>query len=314
MRLPFRVEFRASTHKLNLVKRMLFGVCKISFKFHIHLFGKLEGDLLGKWFFFYTMRMKILAFTALFFSFCLSAQMTEKKFAPHMIDHEFEGCPENSHCSQEMGLKRLKWVQLLNQLSSNKDLDTISAIENFRQEHGLPIPMWGFPAGLKDKEIISWNSSCPHHNLELKEIFHAQMMLKSFNQIEEHDLKDDDLDKKIKVIPKTIWLEEKSGDIIDFRIPRGFLPSLIVEDQLYFTMEEEGVYYGLLVDKNGNFKVVPTQKPPAPSKEVSCSQALKKHYKNWPLEKRLYQDSYCKAIWDKENETYQVLMIGWSCP
>lgn len=260
--------------------------------------------------------MKFLAFTLFVFSFSFSlpAQVDEKKFSPHMIDHEFEGCPENSHCSKEMGAKRLKWVQLLNELSINKELNTIAAIENFHQENGLPIPMWGFPASLADEEIISWNSSCPHHNLEIKEVFHAQMMIKSFNQLEEHNLKDKALDRKLKVLPKKIWLEEKTGDVTEFRIPRGFLPSMMIDDQLYFTMEEKGVYYGLLVDRNGNFKVVPTQTLSVEAKEVPCSQALKKHYKNWPLKERLYQDSYCKAIWDKDNETYQVLMIGWSCP
>lgn len=258
--------------------------------------------------------MKLLCLILLLFSSALFAQVKEKKFSPHMIDHEFEGCPENSHCSQDMGKKRLKWVQLLNRLSAHKELDTIAAIQEFHQKEGLPIPMWGFPASLKDKRIISWNSSCPHHNLEVQEVFHAQMMIKSFNELEEHDLEDSALNEKLKILPNTIWLEEKNGEVVEFRTPRGFLPSLMIDNKLYFTMEEKGVYYALLVDRNGNFDVVPTETASVSGKEVPCSQALKEHYQKWPLRERLYQDSYCKAIWDKNRNTYQVIMIGWSCP
>lgn|GEM_PF-689606 len=269
---------------------------------------------MGESFFFYTMSMKILSLVLIFCFNYTWAQTPEKSFAPHMIDHEFKGCPENSHCSREMGAKRLQWVELLTQLNIEKKLDTINEVQNFQKEHGLPIPMWGFAPSLVDKNIISWNSSCPHHNREIKEVFHAISMIKSFNELEEHNLNNPDIDQKIKVLPKKIWLEEKSGDIVEFRIPRGFLPTMIIRDQLYFTMEEKGIYYGLLVDRDGNMKVTPTQTSAVPSKEVPCSKALKNQFDKWAFSDRLYQDSYCKAIWDKENETYQVLMIGWSCP
>ena len=213
-----------------------------------------------------------------------------------------------------MGSKRLKWVQLLNELKANSKLSTIEKIENFRREQGLPIPMWGFPASLKDENIISWNSSCPHHNLEMNEVFHAEKMIKSFNELEEHNLKDKNINQTLKVMPKKIWLETKEGEIIEFRLPRGFLPTHLIDEQLYLTMEDKGVYYGLLVDRDGDFKVSPIQSSRVEGKEVPCSSALKKHYKNWPLSKRLYQDSYCKAIWDTKQKTYQVFMVGWSCP
>lgn len=260
--------------------------------------------------------MKILAgfFLLVTFLGAVCAQSQDKKFNPHMIDHEIEGCPENSHCSKKMGAQRLKWVQLLKRHQAGGNPNIIEDIESFRREHGLLIPMWGFAAGLKDENLISWNSSCPHHNLETREVFHVLKMIKSFNELEEHNLHQEEIDKKIKATPQKVWLEDQAGEVVEYRIPRGFRPSLVIDSQLYFTMEEKGIYYGLLVDRDGDFKVVPTQSSPVKGKEVPCSKSLKTHYKNWPLKDRLYQDSYCRAIWDQKRETYQVFMIGWSCP
>lgn len=225
-----------------------------------------------------------------------------RAFHPQMLDHDFPGCPANSICAREQGQKRLTWVQLLQRLEKESGQYAIREIESFRQKTGIPIGLWVYQEGLNNPEIISWNSGCPHHNREIKQVYQGEMLLK---QIEFEDNE--------KVHSHKVWLENHEKKLVAYKIPRGSSPIQIIDNKLYFNANELGIYYGLLVGEKGSLEVVDIKAQPFLPHETACSKPLRELKELLLKDKSIFQDYYCRAIWDQTRKTYQVMLLGWSC-
>lgn len=235
----------------------------------------------------------------------LPVQLTRdnNSITPEVLDHDYQGCPANSHCGQEQGAKRFKWTNLLQSLEKESPQYALKEIESFRQKEGLPINVWAFPKSLSLKNLISWNSSCPNHNKEVNQVFQGEMMVSNLSDIPEDEM----------TYPHRLWLETTEKKIQKYLIAQGSSPTMIVDNQLYFTRAELGIYYGLLISATGSLKVSPIEKLDFPPREVACPKNFQELRKSLEKEKMIFQDFYCRALWNKTLKSYQIMMLGWSC-
>jgi hypothetical protein len=96
-------------------------------------------------------------------------------------------------------------------------------------------------------------------------------------------------------------------------VPRGDAPLFIKDGSLFFLREDEGFFYGLLINREGNFKVIKNESLGLPPKEVTCNQEMVAEFFREAPSPNFYQGYFCKEIWDKTSKNYKTLLLGWSC-
>jgi hypothetical protein len=250
--------------------------------------------------------MKTLLFF-LFLSLGLNAQelifLEEKEFKPHMLDHLHFGCPPNAHCSADYGKARTVWRQALDQILASDQIKVSTILEQVRKDVGMPFTIWAKPESLEDQSLTSWDSSCRRHNLETGEIYWGEVLLRNLNDRNEEER---------PFIYNRVAMEQ--GDQIRLiRTPRDALPSMIIDNQLYYTLGEAGVYFGLLINQAGELRIIEPASIPHAAKEVACPDALKKQLESWPHFSVLYESSYCRAVWDQTRQSWTTIAVGWAC-
>lgn len=210
-----------------------------------------------------------------------------------MLDHINKGCPTNSQCSKELGMIRLQWENLFKEKKSPKEFN------RFIKKNGFPLKAWVKTIDSKDSDVISWHSQCETHrkeeiNIRTAELFHK----KSF---------------KNNILYHKIFIE-KEGGIQKYIVPRNESPLFLDGNDLYFTIEEAGSYYGLKVDKNNTFNIVQTKKTDHFVEATNCSEALKKKFISEINDKNLYMFMNCRLIWNKKKKSYSKYITGKACP
>lgn len=220
-----------------------------------------------------------------------------------MLDHINRGCPTNSRCNAETGEKYWKLNLLAKEIQKRKssDKENASAIEEFRKTHGLPIGFWSIDPLYKNPGVVSWNSHCPHHRKKESEIFLGEMMVKEFNDIHADQF-----------FART-WRLTSDNKILSYRFPRGDFPLALSGKDLFIPRDVDGIYYALLLDHQGKFRVTTNKVPKKLPTEVKCPKELVTAFGKEKQGAYLYQEAYCKALWDEKAERFDTLIFGWSC-
>jgi hypothetical protein len=230
------------------------------------------------------------------------------QFRPHMLDHPFKGCPTNSLCSETMGSKRKGWLKAIR---SPKP----SVANTFLKTHGMPVKIWSRDKVLKDPALITWDSFCSKHNPKPsseglintdQKIYISEIFAKNLSSIEKLYKEDS------QIMMNRLYLLDKKK-VVSYLIPRSEAPLFIDNKDLYFTIEEEGSYFGLTISPSGSLKVIATSLPKNFPDEIKCPEALSKAFQAGITNKELYEGYFCKALWDRSKKAYTTVAIGWSC-
>ena len=229
-------------------------------------------------------------------------------FKPHMLGHVHEGCPANSDCLAQTGLRYKRWVNAL-QTHLEKGGQEWAFLDLFRQKNGIPLEIWGFPQGEGTKGFIHWDSYCQNHNEGEKEkrILLTLALAQNLKELEKGEK-----NKKILYIPRALLLKSEQN-IREYKILRGATPLLINGDRLIYTKETKGIYYGLQILPTGDLQITKPISPQHYPYTVECPSSLVKMFSLLPYPKKLYQGLYCQALWDQKTQTYQTMIFGWSC-
>lgn len=217
---------------------------------------------------------------------------------------EFEGCPENAFCKKETGATRKKWIEQLRKFSSG----TISEqkLNSFVQnEFGLPISGWAQEEGSLLPNILLWDSPCKQHAKSINKYYIAEVFRKNLNSkdlSEIHNL----------FFARAILLDDAKNPY-SIIVPRGDAPLFLTEGSLYYLREDEGIFYGLLLDKNGKIRVTKNETSTMPAKEAICTKEQVALFNRESPSPNFYQGTYCKEIWDKTTKSYKTMLLGWSC-
>lgn len=217
---------------------------------------------------------------------------------------EFEGCPENAFCKKETGASRKKWIEQLRQFSAGKISE--QKINSFIQsEFGLPVSGWAQEDGSLQPNILMWDSPCRQHSKSTNKYYIAEIFRKNF------------FPKELKEIPNLLFSKaimlDQSNRPFSVVVPRGDAPLFAVGGSLYFLREEEGIFYGLLIDKDGSFKITKNETSTQPPKETACTKEQVDQFNRESPSPNFYQGTFCKEIWDKTKKSYTTLLLGWSC-
>ena len=217
---------------------------------------------------------------------------------------EFEGCPENAYCKKETGIYRNKWLDQLKAFSKNKI--TESAFNSFvQQEYGLPISGWAREEASLLPHILMWDSPCKQHQQIANKYYITEFFRKNLDS------------NQLKEIPNIVFpkiiIADSSKAPYSVTVPRGDAPLFIKDGSLYYLREDEGIYYGLLINREGGLKLTKNETRPTPPRETICPKELNALFLRESPGPNFYQGSYCKEIWDKNTKSYITMLLGWSC-
>lgn len=217
---------------------------------------------------------------------------------------DFEGCPENSYCKKETGLNRKKWLDHLKAFSKGSLSE--QKINAFVQsEFGIPVPGWAMEESSLLPNILMWDSPCKQHKNPANKYYIMEVFRKNLGPNE--------LKESPTLLFSRAIIKAPGKDSESIIVPRGDAPLFIKDGGLYFLREDEGMFYGLLVEKDGKLKIVKNESTTNPPKEVSCSKEMIDQFLRLAPSPNFYQGQFCKEIWDKSNNVYRTMLLGWSC-
>ena len=222
------------------------------------------------------------------------------------FDHENMGCPANSLCERDTGMKLLKWRKLIEAFKKNKKL---KPLQTFVQKNGLPIEHYTKLTQNSWKQLNStkpvlWGSQCEHHRnkgISLGKSFFKIATKKSQTELLHLDPIHMQVGNKVKT----------------YFFPKGIRPNYLDNESAYFIHEEEGVYLTAKINQNGRISIVPRNKKAM--KEIADSMAREakctKIIQNAALEseKLFYEAHYCRMTWNIAKKTYQLVMAPLGC-
>lgn len=241
--------------------------------------------------------MKALIF--LFISF-----FTTNVFSLEYSKIDFDGCPENSYCKKETGANRKKWLDELKLFSKGKI--TEQKMNAFVQsEYGIPLSGWALEEASLQPNILMWDSPCKQHKNPANKYYIMEVFKKS--------LSPNELKESPSLLFSWAIIKTAGKELETMVVPRGDAPLFMKDGNLYFLREEEGLYYGLLINKEGKLKITRSESTPNSPKEVACDKEMVDLFLRLSPSPNFYQGQYCKEIWDKSNKVYKTMLLGWSC-
>lgn len=239
-----------------------------------------------------------------FFATGFGARANEEEFRPFMIDHENKGCPINSACTKESGLILDKWSNTL----KNSHKGKLKTLNQFLTKNGIPYEVFTSSKAKKEDGLIIWDSPCREHNKDGEEkIGIALALVKNLREIKK--LRGED-----KVYPRLLKLyRDEKKEPVSFMAVRGENPLYLDNNDLVYKKSYEGSYYGLKVASNGNLSIVETIKPREYPSSIACPEKLIEETKKETFPKNLYAEVYCQKLWNKADNSFGIVMVGWSC-
>lgn len=217
---------------------------------------------------------------------------------------EFDGCPENAFCKKETGAIRKKWIEELKKFSAGK-ISELKINQFVQSEYGLPVSGWGQEEASLRPNILMWDSPCRQHRSSANKYYIAEVFRKNFKP------------QELKELPNIFFsraiLNDSSNQPYAFIVPRGDAPLFVEGGNLYYLREEEGLFYGLMIDREGHFKITKNETSTKPPKESVCSKEQIALFNRESPGPNFYQGAYCKDIWDKSTKSYKTMLLGWSC-
>lgn len=217
---------------------------------------------------------------------------------------EYEGCPENAYCKKETGITRKKWIEELKKFSAGKITEQqINALAQV--ERGIPITGWGREEASLYPNILMWDSPCKQHNTSTNKYYITEVFRKNLSS------------NDIKEFPNTFFsraiLNDNTGQPYSIVVPRSEAPLFMKDNALYYLQEEDGIFYGLLINRQGHFKITKNESNNMPSKEGICTKDQATLFSREAPSLNFYQETYCKDIWDKTTKSYKTIFYGRSC-
>ncbi|NOT80776.1 MAG: hypothetical protein HOP07_17460 [Bacteriovoracaceae bacterium] len=243
------------------------------------------------------MKLALLIFSLVFFPLRSESALEYSKL-------EFPGCPENAFCKKNTGEVRQKWIEELDQFIKNKISESIFN-QNLQKNHGMPVASWALEEASILPNIMMWDSPCSQHKKEASKFYISEIFKKN---LKEADLKDS----------QSLYFSRAYGIGVDKKIfsviiPRGETPLFIENGYYYFLEDEEGKYFGLLINQKGDLKITKIQSITETAKDSVCIKEQVDQFLREAPSPTFYKGYTCKEIWDKTNKVYRPMLFGWSC-
>lgn len=215
---------------------------------------------------------------------------TKKQFSYEDLSHENPGCPENSICSKEMGIKMKSWNKFI--MSLKKESTPGRKLEAFRKKHGIPVTFLTTKESSLSIDPIFFHTRCQKHKSKEAE----QVIYKGTQFFRNNP------NTKFAMFDKVEVLNE--GQSSTFELPYEELPILIKDKMLIVPRDYDNVYYHLGVDKKGKWKII-TPKKSDIAKALQTMDSI-----DCPTKEKEY---FCKSIWNADTRKAQIIKLAWKC-
>lgn len=207
------------------------------------------------------------------------------------LAHENPGCPENSKCNEEMGLK----MQAYNYVFKNYK-NPYPNLNKLKKKYGIPFKF--YTKNLSDN-MISYTSKCRHHNPRKGEgdvTYEASMFLKELPQ------------------DGSLGLVEIEGltSKIHFFIPIKDTPIFIKNKKLIIMREDsDNQSYYMTLNKNGSFRLSDISQ-----RDLKIAHSHLEPQRECPEGEvnTHFLGHYCRKIYNFDLKKVETIRLDWACP
>ena len=220
--------------------------------------------------------------------------------AEEQVKIDLPGCPENAICDKATGEHRLKWLEILTKLEQKK-INEVEANKLIQKNTGFPIPVWAMEFARKKPLVMLWDSPCKQHNIDTNKTYIGVTFIKKMME-----------KNNILFHPIAILLDEKK-DAHSLPVLRGDAPLFIVNDSLYYTEDDDGHYYGLLISPKGQITLSKVFSDTHYPRETACTKEQIDRFTREAPSPNFFKGYYCKEIWNTQTKFYESIILGWSC-
>lgn len=239
---------------------------------------------------------------------CVLFAAETKSFNRDILNHKYPGCPDNSICSTNLGIKYQKWQSAINSDDSNEN-KWIKLLNKSIQSNGFPISVWSFPPAKENKLITLWDSHCKQHRNPTRSVYQGEIFLK--------DLSKKTLKKAKEETSKKIFIEKAvqvtKDDHIIYPILKNEAPILFFKNGLIFSLENEGKYFHLLISNKGKLKVIPSKKIIKFPEDITCSPELLSKVTKELVNPIIHIKPKCKRLWNPTAKQSIEILLPLSC-
>lgn len=201
--------------------------------------------------------------------------------------HENIGCPENSQCSEQSGLKMQAWLQALRRY--NKDQD-VKYLNQFIKKNGHPTTFLINEKKSESLDPIIFSSRCQSHKKH--NIIEATLFLKSKPENKE-------------IVFNTLKVKNKEYTIpYDTRI-LGFK-----DDKPVIIFDEDDVFYTATISKSLKFKVINLKENELNKFLVNKESSI---CKQKVVKDKYYSANECYKVYDLTKNKLINVSQKWSC-
>lgn len=220
---------------------------------------------------------------------------TKTQISYEDLAHENLGCPENSICSKEMGLKMRNWEQFIK--DANKSPNAHKKLEKFRAKHGIPVSFLTKKSSVLALDPILFSSRCAQHNPKDNKEATVYKAIQFFRNNPNSDT----------VMFDSAWLEDKTL----FKLPYEELPIMVKDKALVVVREYQSHFYHLAINPDGQWRVIrPTKRELTKARQVlenaQCEESDKTPGPN-------HLKTFCKTIWNTDLKKAQTIRLSWAC-
>lgn len=233
------------------------------------------------------------------------------------FEHEFKGCPENSECDQVMGHEMQRWHEFVKNLKNSEAGPTkkTQTLEIFREKYGIPTDFYTNQMSKKSFGPILYNSACRAHNPkdQNKKILRGTAFVKNIFEKKAQIWKDQtlvEIEHNNLFTPKPVTVFYPEGPKV-YHLSLDDQPLLIKNKEIYILKEEDDLFYGLKISVSGEWKIVDLDF--SSLSDWQSKQEIVECSKDKQSSQGIFENSFCKKIWDETTKKALVVKISQGC-
>lgn len=217
---------------------------------------------------------------------------------------EYSGCPENAYCQKNTGEVRSQWLKSLDEFNRDKISET-KFNADLQNHFGLPMAGWAMEEAGVLPRIMMWDSPCKQHKREASKFYISDFFRKN--------LKESELKEFTTIYYPRAVVSDNNKNVYSMIVPRGDIPTFIDNDYLHYLKEDDGKYYALLLNREGEIRVTKPQIVKELPRDGVCTKEQVDLFLREAPSPTFYESHYCKEIWNKKTKAYNTILFGRSC-
>ncbi|MEA9356447.1 hypothetical protein SHI21_09545 [Bacteriovorax sp. PP10] len=217
---------------------------------------------------------------------------------------EYPGCPENAYCQKNTGEVRRQWLDSLDEFNRSK-ISESKFNADLQKNNGVPVAGWAMEEAGVLPRIMMWDSPCKQHKQEASKFYISELFRKN--------LRSSELKEYTNIYFPRVVLVDNNKKVFSMVVPRGDIPTFMDNGSLHYLKEDDGKYYGFLINRDGDIRITKPQIVKELPKEVVCLKEQVDLFMREAPSPTFYQSYHCMDIWDKNSKTYKPILFGRSC-